>query len=475
MFKSFLALILCVVGTLLQGQDRPNVIWLISDDLGPELGCYGYGEVSTPNIDRLAQGGRRYTQAFSTSPVCSASRTAFQTGRYQTSIGGHHHNTRDKKALPASIPTITGLMRKAGYFVSNGRGLLNDKRKAKSHLNFVYSDKTFFSGTDWSQRNPGQPFFAQVQITEPHRKFKRSNRSRPKAILPPYYPEHRVIRADWANYLASIEELDRKVGLILKRLEDEGELDKTLIFFFGDHGRPHVRCKQWLYDGGIHTPFIVHWPEKIKSGEVEKKLVSLLDLMPTTLAACGVQGPKDLPGLNLFSKTWKGHPYIISARDRCGDAQDRIRSVRTEKFKYIKNFSPNRPYLQHSGYKKLQYPALTVMRVLLQQGNWDSLFMAKTRPEEELYDLKSDPHEMKNLASDPKFKNKLEELRKTLKVWVLETGDRGEMDENKTVDLKKVMVEKKKYYERTMKRRGLNPNLSDADYLKWWEGELGIK
>ena len=120
MFRSMLIVVCSLLSSVASADQRPNVVWIIADDLGPELGCYGYPDVATPNLDALAASGRKYTRAFSTAPVCSASRTAFQTGRYQTTIGGHHHDTRDKRPLPDSIPTVTGLMQKAGYFVING-------------------------------------------------------------------------------------------------------------------------------------------------------------------------------------------------------------------------------------------------------------------------------------------------------------------------------------------------------------------
>ena len=453
---------------------RPNVVWIIADDLGPELGCYGYPDVATPNLDQLAAKGVRYSRAFSTAPVCSSSRTAFQTGRFQTTVGGHHHNTRDKSVLPYSIPTVTGLMRKAGYFVVNGHGIDAKPKKAKSHLNFIYKDETFFDGHDWSERDPGQPFFAQLQIKEPHRSFLRSVRSYPNAPIPSCYPEHPITRADWNNYLASIEEMDRKVGLILERLKNEGELERTLVIFFGDHGRPHVRGKQWLYDGGIHTPLILSWPKLRERGVTKNDLASLLDLMPTTLAAAGVDAP-GLPGLNLLAEDWQGHNMVFAARDRCGDAVDRIRSVRTSQYKYIRNFHPDRPYLQLSSYKKLQYPVETLMKVLHKQGKWDSLFMSTSRPAEELYDVIDDPDEMNNLADDPRHQVKLAELRNSVNQWITETGDLGSVDESKTIDMDGLMKEKRRYYERSMQKRGLNPDLSDEEYLSWWEEQLGVK
>tara|TARA_R110002049_G_scaffold285698_1_gene466672 strand:- start:44931 stop:46370 length:1440 start_codon:yes stop_codon:yes gene_type:complete len=457
-----------------KAQQRPNVVWIVADDLSPELGCYGYPDVATPNIDRLAASGVRYTRAFSTAPVCSSSRTAFQTGRYQTTVGGHHHNTIDKPTLPESIPTVTGLMQKAGYFVCNGRGY-PDTKFGKSHLNFVYTDKTFFDGVDWSERGDGQPFFAQVQIKEPHRAFVKGERARPDAPIPPYYPDHPITRADWANYLASIEVLDAKVGEVLDRLDAEGLADNTLILFFGDHGRPHVRGKQWLYEGGLHVPLIVRWPGKTEPGTVKDGLASLLDPMPTTLAAAGIEWP-GLPGQNLLAADWQGHAETFAARDRCGDAPDRIRSVRTDRFKYIRNFHPEIPYMQLSSYKKLSYPVDTLMRVLHAAGQWDSPFMAETRPAEELYDLQSDPWEMTNLASDPQYESTLRTLRAKVDQWIVDTGDKGAIDESESVDLEALMQSKRKsYYEKNMSKRGLDPNLSNQEYLEWWEQELGIR
>ena len=469
--RTFFLVLLASVSAF--AQQKPNIIWIVADDLSPELSCYGYSGVSTPNIDRLAAAGVRYTRAFATAPVCSSSRTAFQTGQYQTTVGGHHHNTRIKPVLPESIPTVTGLMQKAGYFVSNGRGY-PDTKFGKSHLNFVYTDKTFFDGVDWSERADGQPFFAQVQIKEPHRQFVTSDRPRPDAPIPPYYPEHPVTQADWANYLASIEVLDKKVGEVLDRLDREGVAENTLVVFFGDHGRPHVRGKQWLYEGGLHVPLIMRWPGRIEAGTVKDGLASLLDPMPTTLAAAGIESP-NLPGLNLLDDNWTGHSETYAARDRCGDAPDRIRSVRTDRFKYIRNFHPEIPYMQLSSYKKLAYPVDTVMRVMHEAGQWDSPFMAKTRPEEELYDLDADPWEMSNLVEDPAHAETLLALRQKVDQWIIDTGDKGAIDESESVDIEALLLEKRKnYYEKTMKKRGLDPDLSIHDYLKWWEQELGV-
>ncbi|WDQ15306.1 sulfatase family protein [Rhodopirellula sp. P2] len=452
-------------------DSQPNVVWIIADDLGPELACYGYPEVETPHLDRLAAQGRRFAKAFSTAPVCSSSRSAFQTGRYQTSIGCYHHMTRDQKEL--SVPTVIDWMRDAGYFISHGNGEAGNQKASKYGVNYPYDKKTHFDAYDWSEREPGQPFFAQVHIHEPHRQFVKSDRERPNAPIPPYYPEHPITRADWSNYLATIEAMDQKVGQVLDRLDSEGVSENTLVIFFGDHGRPHVRGKQWLYDGGLHTPLIVRWPAKLANATVENGMASLLDLVPTTLEAAGIDVP-ELPGKSLLDQDWQGHAQLFAARDRCGDAPDRIRSVRTERFKYIRNFHPEKPYLQLSSYKKLSYPVETLMKVLHAEGRWDSLMMAETRPEEELYDLKADPFEMNNLAASPDHDETLKQLRGAVDDWIQRTGDQGGVDESLTVDMEALMAEKQTWYERTMKRRGLDPDVSDQEYLKWWAIELGV-
>ena len=256
-------LALCFVGAV-DAADRLNVLWIIADDLSPELGCYGYEGVSTPNIDRLAAEGIRYDLAFSTSPVCSASRTAFITGKYQTEVGGHHHRTWNMQPLPKGVRPVTEIFRDAGYFASNGsgNGLAETLRRGKVDYNFVHDAKTIFNGTDWRQREDGQPFFAQIQIKEPHRNFVMANVERPGVKIPAFYPDHPVTRVDWGNYLASIEKLDERVGEVVERLKRDDLYESTAIIFFGDHGRPHMRGKQWLYDGGIHVPLIVRVPSQ---------------------------------------------------------------------------------------------------------------------------------------------------------------------------------------------------------------------
>ncbi len=487
LFAPFLATALAVFGLLIfnssalsqekDGAKKLNVLWLVSDDLGVEAGCYGDKAVSTPNVDRLAAEGVRYTHAYSSAPVCSSSRSAFITGMYQTSIGAQHHRTRNLKPLPEGVRTLPELFKEAGYFVCNinaktGKGI------GKEDYNFI-TPENLYDGDDWSQRAEGQPFFAQVQIFEPHRTFdKNEDPDRlAKIELPPYYPDHPVTRADWANYLASVEEMDRKTGEFLDRLEQEGLADNTLVVFFGDHGRPHVRGKQWLYDPGLHTPLILRWPGHLEPGEVRDGQVSLIDLAPTSLAAAGLEIPGFMQGVDILADGFEGRPEIYAARDRCGDAVDRIRCVRTERYKYIRNFMPELPYTQHSGYKKQQYPVLTLMEVMQDQGRLtpeQALFMAPEKPEEELYDLEADPYEVHNLAADPAHAETLKTLRGKVETWIDETNDQGRFLETDE-EIKAIKEEKYATFERGMKRRGLKADISDRKYLDWWKKELGVK
>jgi N-sulfoglucosamine sulfohydrolase len=508
----FLAVLLLVcrgaASSWAAGKDGPwNVLWIVADDLGVELGCYGEPEVATPNIDRLAAEGMRYTNCFATSPVCSSSRTAFILGMYQTTVGGHHHLTRIKPVLEEGVRPVTEWFRGAGYFVSNGssssvtlqsgagrakvapsardKGDANlevELGKGKVHYNFVCDEKRLFDGTDWRDRaDPGQPFFGQVQIKEPHRAFVVVDDSvidAAKVRVPPIYPEHPVTRADWRNYLASIQVLDEKVGVILERLEADGLSENTVVMFFGDHGRPHLWDKQWLYDGGLRVPLIVRWPGHLKAGDVDARLVSLIDLAAASLAVAGIEQPDRMQGEDFLAEDWIGRPAVYAARDRCGDAVDRIRAVRTGRYKYIRNYMPENPYMLMSGYKKGAYPVWTLMEVLEARGELEPglrFRMMSKRPAEELYDVRSDPHEMQNLAGYPDHEKVLEELRQQLATWERETGDRGGEVEGDETYMRKLKSEKRGAFSRLMGKRGLEADVTPEYYLEWWEKELGVE
>ncbi|RKY87206.1 arylsulfatase, partial [candidate division KSB1 bacterium] len=447
---------------------KPNIIWLIAEDVCPDFRCYGTTLVKTPNIDKLADEGIRFTNAFSTGAVCSPSRSAFNTGMYQTSIGAHQHRTKDKEPLPDNVKMISEYLRSAGYFVCNGYGNPGS-RPGKQDFNFKVDHP--FDGTDWSQRENGQSFFAQIQIRMSHRPFKRDyeNPVNPdKVEIPPYYPDHPITRMDWALYLETNQLLDKRIGEIINRLRKERLLNNSVIFFFGDHGRAHIRGKQFLYDGGIHIPLIVRWPDYVKQGTVNNDPVSLIDIVPACLKIAGIDIPDYMQGRDFLDRNSKKRGYIVAARDRCDETVDRIRCFRTGRYKYIRNFYPDRPYTQGNVYKKRMYPVLTLMRVLYSQGKLkpeQARFMAPNRPEEELYDLQNDPFEINNLADRQEYSNVLTELRNKLKKWMETSKDQGEIPESaETLQYWKKEAENR--WKRVQKKRGLPVDISDDEYLK---------
>ncbi len=429
-------------------NDRPNILWILSEDISPDLSCYGTAAVQSPNLDKLARQGIRFANAFTTSPVCSPSRSAMITGMYQTSIGAHHHRSHrdDGYTLPEPVRLITEHFRKAGYFTANVKTAAPGVRgSGKTDFNFQF--KNAFDGSDWNQRQPGQPFFAQLSIKETHRgghwknvHEKLDNPVDPaKVKLPPYYPDHPIARQDWATYLNSIQLMDQYVGKILERLNDEGLTDNTVVIFIGDHGRCHVRGKQWLYDGGIHIPLIVRWPGKLESGQVCDYMVSSIDISATVLKIAGIEPPRYMEGRVFLEPYLRGlwkpvnkREYIIAARDSCDETIDRIRCVRTKRYKYIRNFMPDRPYTQKNRYKERSYPMLALMKELHAQGKLtpvQALFMAPQKPDEELYDIQNDPYEINNLAASSKHQKTLKKMRAILQRWIKDTGDMGQFPE----------------------------------------------
>ena len=245
---------------------RPNILWLIAEDLGPELGCYGTTEVWTPNLDKLASEGVRYTRAYTTAPVCSASRSAFMTGMYQTTIGAHNHRSHrdDGYRLPDGVRVLSDWLRDAGYFTANIVMLppaCGFKGTGKTDWNFTHEAPPFDSAK-WDDLKLHQPFYAQINFKETHRKFNAPSKADPaKVVIPPYYPDHPITRKDWTEYLDSATELDRKIGMILAQLAADGLAENTIVVFFGDHGQAMVRGKQFCYEEGLHIPLLIRWPK----------------------------------------------------------------------------------------------------------------------------------------------------------------------------------------------------------------------
>jgi N-sulfoglucosamine sulfohydrolase len=429
-----------------RGGSRPNVLYVILEDTGPNFGCYGEPVVRTPNIDRFASQGTRFTNAFCAAPVCSASRSALMTGRYQTNIGAHNHRTWDwhKKRLAAPASHICDWFRDAGYFTCNLQpppGQRKDVNGAagagKVDLNFHSNadDKSvFFDGYDWNQRKAGQPFFAHITIIETHKgKGWKIARQRPqselvdpeKLKLGAYYPDSPIVRDEYANYLDAISLSDGYLGQLLGRLEAEGLAQNTVVVVSSDHG-PLFRGKQFLYDGGIHIPLMVRFPDG-RAGTVDDRFVSGIDIAPTLLGFAGVRPPTGaMQGQDIFGTSYIPRPHIFAARDRMDTSIDRMRAVRTREFKYIRNYFPGTPYMQHNEYKEKNYPTWNLVKDWAKQGKLtkeQSLFAAPEKPIEELFDVQADPDEVRNLAGDPKYRETLKRLRALIDRFV-EENDR---------------------------------------------------
>ena len=426
---------------VLHAADRPNILWLIAEDLGPHLGCYGAKEVWTPQLDKIASEGVRYTR-FYCDHVCSPSRSAFMTGMYATTIGAHNHRTVNKKPLPEGVRVLTDWLRPAGYFTANIKELpaaCGFKGTGKTDWNFTYAGKPFDSA-NWDDLKAHQPFYAQINFQETHRTYHAQKLADPvKVEIPPYYPDHPVTRADWAGYLDDVSELDRKVGCVLAQLAADGLADNTVIVFFGDNGQSHVRGKQFCYEEGQLVPLLIRWPKNIPGpahftpGSVDDRLLQSIDLAPTMLALAGAAKPPKMQGrVFLGTRCEPPREYVFGYRDRCDETVMRIRSVRDERYRYIRNFTPDTPFLARNAYKERQYPVWNLLKELHAAGRLTPAqeFLCQPKMQaEELYDLQADPWEIRNLAGAPEQEATLKRLRGVLETWIDDSNDQGRIPE----------------------------------------------
>ena len=438
------------------GADAPNILLILAEDIGPDLACYGTPLVRTPNLDALAARGVRYQNFFTTAPVCSTSRSALMTGMYQTTIGAHQHRTWqwNKQPLPPGVHMITDYFRAAGYFTCNlapdaradkgakkQKGPSGSRGAGKTDFNFL-TPRPPFDGNNWNQRARGQPFFAQITIQETHKGpgwplarqvFGKDCIPPDKVKLPPYYPDHPVARDEYANYLDAIMLMDRYVGELLARLEADGLAKNTIVAFMGDNGQCLFRSKQFLYDGGLHLPLLIAWPDRRRAGSVDDRLISHIDLSAALIGMAGIKPLPAMQGRDFLDPATPRRAHVFAARDRMDESTDRMRAVRTARFKYIRNYFPAIPYQQHNAYKERSYPTWNLVKELAHEGKLTpeaALFTSATKPIEELFDLQADPHEVKNLAGDPAHTATLKELRGLVDAWVRDTKDQGVYNED---------------------------------------------
>lgn len=419
---------------------RPNILWISCEDSSPNLGCYGDRHAITPNLDRLANEGIRFENAFSVAGVCAPSRSCIITGMYPSSIGSQH--MRSRATLSPQIRCFSEYLREAGYFCTNN---------SKTDYNFDPPRSAWDENSrtaHWKHRAADQPFFAVFNLVMTHEsqvraddathakntaKLTDAQRQKPATIeLPPYYPDTPVVRREWAHYLELLTAMDVRAGELLDELASAGLADNTVVCFFSDHGVGLPRAKRWLYDSGLHVPLIVRWPGNSPAGSVDSRLVSLIDLAPTMLSIAGVPIPDHFQGRSfLGNHQGSAREYVFGIRDRMDERYDLIRAVRDRRFKYIRNWHPELPYAQYLDYAEAGGTMQEIRRLAVagKLKPVQRLFLSEIKPVEELYDLAYDPHETKNLAKLPAYRGDLERLRAVENRWIDESLDSGFLPE----------------------------------------------
>ena len=431
-------------------KSKPNILWITCEDMSPHLGSFGEKVAKTPNLDQLAKEGVRYTNVFSTAGVCAPSRNAIITGMYQTSIGGMHMRTSPLVTTFTSIPAYSAVipedvrcfpefLRKQGYYCSN-----NNKQDYQFAPPQTVWDE---NGTppdpkkaDWrGRKDKNQPFFSVINllITHESQVFSRGQEPllvRPEDVeVPSYYPDNEIIRTDIARFLTNVQRMDKQVGEIIQKLKDDGLYENTIIFFYSDHGDGLPFVKRELYDRGLKVPMIIRFPNAEKAGSVDNQLISFVDLAPTILSLANVRVPKYIQGQAFLGNQKAKMPrkYIYAARDRMDTEYDRVRAVSDGRYKYLKNYMPEKPYYQDIEYRLGQQSMKEILR-LRDEGKLNEKQMywfRKSKPKEELFDTKTDPNEYLNLVKNPKYQAKLVELRKKHQEWLNKYGDLGAIPE----------------------------------------------
>lgn len=428
-----------------QPHKQPNILWISTEDMSPHLGCYGDKVAKTPNIDRLASQGIRFDNVFTTAAISAPVRAGIITGMYQTSIGCMHMRTTSYRrgvenpveftaVPPHYVKAFTEYLRAAGYFCTNNSK--TDYQFAKDPVPASIWDECSITAHYRNRRDKNQPFFAVFNWLGTHesQNWDISNvKTDPIGVpVPPYYPDNEIVRRNIAKMYDNIARLDSVVGVMITELEREGELENTIIFFWGDHGDGLPRAKRWLYDSGLKIPFVIKFPGNEKKGTVDKRLISSIDFGPTVLSLADVPVPVHMQGIP-FLGDQQGEPRdaVYAARDRVDESYDMIRSVRTKNCLYIRNYYPNEPF-------PIWVPYLNKMPIYQEMMRLDAegkltgpqkAWMAYSRPPEELYNIATDPYQINNLVNDPVMKLTLYDMRELLDKWTLETGDMGHMNE----------------------------------------------
>ena len=419
-------------------KSKPNFILIIADDVSwNDFGCYGNKVVRTPHIDRLAQEGIIFTNAFLTASSCSPSRCSIISGKYPHSNGAAELHT----PLPSSEVPFPLVLKEMGYYTAQA---------GKWHMGedtyrafFKYTDKNKFGydngnggEANWipflKERPKDKPFFFWFAAYDAHRDWGADEFGTPHSpnsvIVPPFLADDSQTRQDIASYYNEISRFDYYVGAVRKELEEQGELHNTVILVMADNGRAFPRCKTRVYDSGMKTPFVFFWPKGIRAkGKKATGLISAIDIAPTILELAGASVPSAYQGES-FVSILKDNEHktreLVFSEHNWHDYEAHERMVRSEQFLYILNARPNLPNGGPADSKRSpSQKALNQLRDLGKLSSAQSDVFSTPRPAEELYDIKKDPYQLVNLASLPEFKDQLLNKRKQLKEWQEKTGD----------------------------------------------------
>jgi len=433
----------------------PNIVWITVEDMSLRLGCYGDATVPTPRIDRLAGQGVRYTRAFGTYGVCAPNRHTLILGMYPTSTGAMAMRTwkrtaaldqiKDPELLaiptyeatpPAVARCFTEYLRAAGYFCTN-----NKKTDYQFRDPITAWDQSGDSAHWRNRPHQDTPFFSVFNLTVTHESGTFRQRSPritdpAQVTLPPYYPDVPALRSDLARHYDNIAVMDGQVGRVLDELQQDKLDESTIVFFFSDHGDGLPRMKRWVYDSGIHVPLIIRYPDQQQAGTTNGQLVSFVDFAPSLLALAGLPIPDHMQGRAFLGRNRPApRKYIYAARDRMDPAPETIRAVRDKRFKYVRNYRPELPYIGFIPYRDraagMQELLKRIAANSLGPDQWQ--LASRSKPLEELYDTEADPHEIHNLAADPRHFDKLSELREAHRAWTEETVDLGHMPESELI------------------------------------------
>ena len=431
---------------------RPNILWITTEDMSAQLGCYGDAEARTPNLDRLAQESVRYTRAFAPAPVCSPARSSLITGMHAASLGTQR--LRSQFPVPREVRAFSAELRAAGYYCTNNVKTDYNLAGEQDFIRQAWDESS--AKAHWRNRPEGRSFFSVINLMTTHQSrsngwpyadFERevatqlspAERTDPATItLPPYYPDTAESRRTWARYRDCITVMDKQVARILAQLAEDGLAENTIVFYFSDHGMGLPRGKRTLYDSGLHVPLLIRFPEKwrhlapAQPGTTQDALVSFIDFAPTVLRLAGLAAPAHYQGRPFLGPDLPPRrDYVHGSRDRVDDAFDVARSVRDGRWLYIRNYMPHLSWMQPEGYSDTS-ELRREMKLLAGAGKAEGGFAAYAAPRralEELYDTAADPHQLANLAADPHHQKTLQRLRTELRRWQLEIRDAGYVTE----------------------------------------------